>query len=102
MVHTVLPTITWDPEKCKDVIACRKCLIVCHPSVFRLLGRRPGYSRGKYHLTDDLAYGLDTPDIDCCTGCMKCVEVCPENAITVSFEGYMGQPVKSATLHGEI
>ncbi|MGV9102804.1 MAG: ATP-binding protein [Promethearchaeia archaeon] len=78
--------ITIDYNKCGyeegvnvDPRECRKCLRICDPAVFLMhptLEEHPDpYNPERWKITPVW------PSL--CMGCMKCVEVCPENAITV-------------------
>ncbi len=73
-----------DYQKCKsgaqiDPRDCRKCLFVCDPAVFLMhptLDKHPNpFDPDKWMVTPVW------PSI--CTGCFRCVKVCPVNAITV-------------------
>ena len=78
----MLPTITVDDEKCGDPLSCRKCLLICPTHV---LGLGTSVGVKKYRETDPQYFVVRGVRFDKCTGCMDCVEVCPNNAIQVSF-----------------
>jgi len=70
------------PNAKMDPRECRKCMNVCDPAVFlmhpTLEEHKDPYNPEKW---------LVTPVWPCmCTGCMKCAEVCPEQAITVKAQ----------------
>ena len=78
----MLATITVDDEKCNDSISCRQCLLIC-PS--HALGLGTSVGPGKFKEIEPKYFILRGVRFDKCTGCMECVEVCPKNAIQVSF-----------------
>lgn len=73
-----------DHSKCgvnvsTDPRDCRKCLYVCDPAVFLMhptLEKHPDP-----HNPDK--WVVDAIWLSKCTGCMKCVSACPEQAIEV-------------------
>ena len=84
----MLATITVDDEKCNDPLSCCKCLLVC-PS--HALGLGTSVGPQKFKEIEPKHFILRGVRFDKCTGCMECVEVCPKNAIQVSFDGGMGK-----------
>jgi NAD-dependent dihydropyrimidine dehydrogenase PreA subunit len=84
----MLATITVDDKKCNDPLSCCKCLLVC-PS--HVLGLGTSVGPQKFQEIDTSHFILRGVRFDKCTGCMECVEVCPKNAIQVSFDGGMGK-----------
>jgi NADH-quinone oxidoreductase subunit I len=82
----MLATITIDDEKCKDPLSCRKCLVICPMHV---LGLGTNVPTRKFQETDPEHFIVRGVRLEKCTGCMDCVEVCPQNAIQVSFSGGM-------------
>jgi NAD-dependent dihydropyrimidine dehydrogenase PreA subunit len=78
----MLPTITVDYEKCNDPLSCRKCLLVCPEHV---LGLGTSVGPQKYKEIDPHHFIVAGVRFEKCTGCMDCVNLCPKNAITVSF-----------------
>ncbi|GAI96599.1 unnamed protein product [marine sediment metagenome] len=84
----MLATITVNDEKCNDPLSCCKCLRVC-PS--HVLGLGTSVGPQKFQEIDTSHFILRGVRFDKCTGCMECVEVCPKNAIQVSFDGGMGK-----------
>jgi ferredoxin len=80
----MLPIVTVDDQKCADPLSCRKCLLIC-PT--RVLGLGTDVPVQKYRETDPEHFVVRGVRVDKCTGCLDCVEVCPQNAIQVSFSG---------------
>ena len=76
-----MTTVTIDPMRCEGA---KKCAVVCETKVFVMKKPDPGlpwYVRLKV-----LAHGgkqAFVRDESACTACMKCVELCPEDAIVV-------------------
>ncbi|MFW9933091.1 MAG: 4Fe-4S dicluster domain-containing protein [Candidatus Thorarchaeota archaeon] len=76
--------INIDHSKCgvnvsTDPRDCRKCLFVCDPAVFLMhptLEKHPDP-----HNPDK--WVVDAIWLSKCTGCMKCINACPEQAIEV-------------------
>ncbi len=78
--------ILWDGEKCKTPLVCKICITKCQPQVFRTGFYTHGYERGKEYALDTPGhYTIDPEWIDRCTGCMACVDACPENALNIKF-----------------
>jgi len=82
----MLPTITVDYGKCNEPLSCRKCLLICSAHV---LGLGTAVPAQKFRETDLEHFIVAGVRFDKCTGCMDCVEVCPQGAIQVSFSGGM-------------
>lgn len=80
----MLPIITVDDERCKEPLSCRKCLLICPTHV---LGLGTDVPMEKYRETDPQHFVVRGVRFDKCTGCMQCAEVCPNDAIQVSFNG---------------
>jgi ferredoxin len=80
----MLPTVTVDDQKCAYPLSCRKCLLICPTHV---LGLGTDVAIQKFRETDPEHFVVRGVRIDKCTGCLDCVEVCPQNAIQVSFSG---------------
>ena len=78
----MLPTITVDDKKCNDPLACRKCLLICPAHV---LGTGTKVGPRKFQEIDPSQFIVAGVRFEKCTGCMDCVNVCPKNAIQVSF-----------------
>ncbi len=79
-----LPHILVDDEKCRDPLSCRRCLLIC-PS--RVLGLGTSVGPEKYKEIDPHCFVVRGVRFQFCTGCLKCVEVCPTDAIEISFDG---------------
>ena len=77
--------ITIDYTKCGDGVGrdpreCRKCLQICDPAVF-LCHETLGVDQDPI---DPQIWRITAVWLSVCTRCMKCVEECPEKAISVS------------------
>lgn len=77
----MLPEISFDRDKCKTPIECRKCLIVCPTAALSLRVN----TVEKFRETGPEGYGLYAKYRASCTGCMDCVKICPNAALSVSF-----------------
>jgi len=87
----MFPEITFDMDKCIGGLDCGKCMQACTPHVLRAYTPMP---EGKAQNSKDWLPIATFPSL--CTGCMKCVEVCPEadkGAIKVELKP-MRVPVK--------
>ena len=80
----MLPTIIVDDEKCEDPLSCRRCLIICPTHV---LGLGTDVGAQKFLETDTSHFIVRPVRFDKCSGCMDCVDGCPQSAIQVSFGG---------------
>ena len=80
----MFPRITFNMASCLGALDCGKCLHACTPHVMRCYTNIPeGHTTG----SKDWIPIATFPSL--CTGCMKCVAVCPkvkEGAISVTFE----------------
>jgi len=65
-----------------DPRSCGKCLFVCDPAVFV---RHPAIGVKEENPYDPRYWQVTAVWLDLCTRCGKCVEVCPQKAITVSW-----------------
>lgn len=79
----MLPTISIDDSKCEDPLNCRMCLLAC-PT--RVLGLGTNVGPQKYRETDPSHFVVRGVRHQFCTMCMKCVDVCPQDAIRVSLD----------------
>ena len=79
-----MSTITVNDEKCKEPISCRKCLFICPTHV---LGIGTDVGAQKFRETDPSHFIVRAVRPDKCSCCMDCVEVCPQNAIQVTYSG---------------
>ena len=78
-------TINIDHEKCTTPFACKKCLQICPQAVFLVFPVK----QEKFKETDKNEPGSFLLKIgygDKCSGCNQCIEVCPVNAINISFD----------------
>ena len=78
-----LPRILIDDDRCNDPLSCRLCLLAC-PT--RVLGLGTSVGPEKYKEIDSHRFVVRGVRYQVCSGCMKCVEVCPAGAIQVSFD----------------
>lgn len=78
----MLPKITVDNSKCLGPLDCGECLQTCPMTVF-ITGPT---KKWKFRETDRKDYELYARYYDQCIVCHKCVEVCPEECITVTLE----------------
>ena len=62
---------------------CGKCLKICDPAIF-LLHESLDYEK-ENDPYDPQIWRVTPVYLSLCTRCMKCVEVCPEKAITVKW-----------------
>lgn len=73
-----------DRTKCTIPFACKKCLRGCLQSVFSVAAIKVLRGR-ETDPNEPGSYALHAPHRDKCTGCNDCIELCPEDAITISF-----------------
>ncbi len=76
--------IAIDYSKCTVPFDCKKCLRGCLQSVFSVSARKVERGR-ETDPTEPGSYALFAPHRDKCTGCNDCIELCPEDAITITF-----------------
>lgn len=79
-----LPQILVDDEKCENPLSCRRCLLICP---FHVLGLGTSVGPQKYKEIDPHCFVVRGVRFQFCTGCLRCVEVCPTDAIEISFDG---------------
>lgn len=80
----VSPRISIDRDRCTTPFACKRCLRICPPAIFAVFAIKN--VRGmETDRNEPGAYGLAPVYRDKCTGCLKCVEVCPVGAISVTM-----------------
>ena len=84
MNFTGYPTIEIDHSKCTIPFACKKCLEICPQAVFQTHGIKVEKGR-ETDPNEPGSYSLTVAYQDKCTGCDDCIEVCPEDAITITF-----------------
>ena len=84
MYVVVNPTIKIDRDRCTTPFDCKRCLRICPTAVFSVHALKN--ERGRE--TDKTVpgnYALGTSYRDQCTACMKCVEVCPVDALKIEM-----------------
>jgi len=79
-----LPQILVDDERCRDPMVCRRCLRAC-PT--RVLGLGTSVGPEKYKEINPRYFIVRSVRDQFCTACLKCVAVCPTDAIRVIFNG---------------
>jgi ferredoxin len=80
----MFPKIEFNMESCLGAMDCAKCLQACAPHVMRCYTQIP-----EGHTSNSKQWIPIATFPSLCTGCMKCVEVCPkarDGAIVVKFE----------------
>ena len=75
-----------DAEKCITPFDCKRCLQGCPQSVFAVYAVKVEKGR-ETNPKEPGAYILGTPHRDKCTGCNLCIELCPVDALTITFPG---------------
>lgn len=83
-VTKMCPQITFNMDTCIGALDCGKCLQACVPHVLRCY---TPIAEGMTNTSKEWIPIATFPSL--CTGCMRCVEVCPkakEKAITVTFK----------------
>ena len=90
-----LPKIEVDSSKCTVPFWCKKCLEACPHLIFWVESLRDERLKETDPREPGL-YRLFAVRRDKCTMCGKCVEVCPEGAITVTFEDTVLKGTKTA------
>jgi len=76
--------IAVDYEKCTIPFSCKLCLQGCLQSVFSVAAIKVERGR-ETNPEEPHTYRLHAPHRDKCTGCNDCIEMCPEDAITITF-----------------
>lgn len=71
--------ITIDYSRCRSPLDCAKCAVACPEAVFVMKPTK--IEKFKETRSDD--YRLFALYDMMCTGCMRCVDVCPENALEI-------------------
>lgn len=84
MYPVIAPIIKIDQQRCVTPFACKRCVQICptavlavHETKMARMEETDKYEPGNYRLR--VIYR------DKCSGCNQCVEVCPENALTVTM-----------------
>jgi ferredoxin len=79
-----LPKITIDHTKCTVPFWCKKCLQACPQLVFQVYCKQLLKLRESDPREPDI-YEVIPVRRDKCNSCNKCLEMCPENAITINL-----------------
>ncbi|MDD5289343.1 MAG: 4Fe-4S binding protein, partial [Dehalococcoidales bacterium] len=90
-----LPRIEIDESKCTVPFWCKKCLEACPHLVFWVETKRDERLKETDPREPGL-YRLLAVRRDKCTLCNRCVELCPEGAITITYEGKVFKGKKTA------
>lgn len=90
-----LPKIEVDSSRCTVPFWCKKCLEACPHLIFWVESLRDERLKETDPREPGL-YRLFAVRRDKCTLCGKCVEVCPEGAITVTYEETVLKGTKTA------
>jgi ferredoxin len=77
-------TIKVDASKCTTPFDCKKCLQGCPQSVFAVAAVKVEKGR-ETNPKEPGAYVLFAPHRDKCTGCNLCLELCPVEALNITF-----------------
>jgi NAD-dependent dihydropyrimidine dehydrogenase PreA subunit len=72
--------ITIAHDRCPNPLECARCLRACPALVFNALPSRVE----KFRETAPQDYFIEATYHPACTGCLACVEVCPQAAISVT------------------
>ncbi len=78
----IYPVINIDRERCTTPFDCKRCLRICPSAVFNV-GATHVVRGMETDKTQPGTYSLFVKYRDKCTGCNKCVEVCPVNALSL-------------------
>jgi ferredoxin len=78
------PEISIDSTKCTIPFHCKKCLVGCPQAVFRVYPIKVVKGQ-ETNPEEPGAYGMGVGFQDKCTGCNDCINMCPEDAITIIF-----------------
>lgn len=82
MVLEAFPRIDIDHDRCTTPFACKACIRICPTAIFQV----PVMKMVRLQATDKHEPGsfrLIAKYRDKCTGCNKCVDVCPNDALKV-------------------
>lgn len=84
MYTVVNPKIAIDRDRCTTPFDCKRCLRICPTAVFSVhaLVNDRGKETDK---TKPGTYALAVSYRDQCTACMKCVDVCPVDALNITM-----------------
>ena len=78
------PKIEIDHSKCVIPFDCKECLLICPQALFTV----EPVKVERFKETDPKEPGtfkLEAESRYQCTGCEKCIQVCPEDAITITW-----------------
>ena len=78
------PEIKIASKKCTTPFDCKGCLEACPQSVFFVQAIKVEKGR-ETDPREPGTYKLNPMFRDKCTGCMACIDICPEDAITITF-----------------
>jgi ferredoxin len=79
-------SIKIDSTKCTTPFDCKLCLQGCPQSVFAVRAIKVEKGR-ETNPKEPGVYLLVSPHRDKCTGCNLCIELCPADALTITFPG---------------
>ena len=78
------PKISIDQEKCIVPFLCKKCIMICSQVVFSVWAVK--IERGlETDPREAGSYRLGTGPRFKCTGCNECMDVCPVDAISITW-----------------
>ncbi|MEE8373994.1 MAG: 4Fe-4S dicluster domain-containing protein [Dehalococcoidia bacterium] len=83
VTHTA-PKIEIDHEKCEVPFLCKKCLLICPQVVFTVRAIKVERLR-ETDPREPGSYQVNTGPRFKCTGCNECIDVCPVDAITITW-----------------
>ncbi|MFX0115533.1 MAG: ferredoxin family protein [Candidatus Hodarchaeota archaeon] len=76
-------SIKIDLLRCHDSSSCRRCLFNCPTGVFMQYPRSPSKNKGMVPESKPVARRAVAIWPELCTGCLRCMEGCPQEAIIV-------------------
>ena len=79
-----IPKIEIDHSRCTVPFLCKKCLRICPQAVFLVDVIKVERLR-ETEQKEPGTYRLRTESLYKCTGCNQCIEVCPVDAITITW-----------------
>ena len=80
------PRIDIDHDKCQTPMACRKCAQICPQAVFYFDRAATMQRLAEFDVNDPGKYTVSALCLYACTGCTVCVDICPADAITITWE----------------
>jgi len=90
-----LPKIDIDYSKCTVPMWCKKCLESCPQLVFSVYCKQMARLK-ESDPREPGVYEVSSVRRDKCTMCNKCVEICPEGAITITYNDGVLKGTKTA------